>query len=210
MKNIIVALCLCLGFTYASAQDVYTSSGKPGYHKNTKKKKKGYDPDKLILGGGITAYFGDGYISAGLSPIVGYRITDHFSAGVGLGYLYTQIPEYVDPNNLNKVSYFHENIIYPSIWTRYFVYRNLFVSASGEYDIIRQKGPGYVNTNPNPVTLTTTFDNTCLFLGVGYKFPLSGRVSVYAEALYDVLQGKNSPYAPGFPTILHIGFAAGL
>ncbi len=210
MKNTVLVLLLCAGFTYASAQDVYTSSGKPGYQKHTKKKKKGYDPDKLILGGGITFNFGDGYLSAGIAPTVGYRITDHFSAGVGLGYLYSQVPEYVDPVNPDKVSYFRENIVYPSIWARYFVYRNLFVSSTVEYDFINQRGPGYAPNSVTPTTLSQNLDNTCLFLGVGYKFPLGGRVSLYGELLYDVLQGNNSPYSPGFPTLLHFGFAVGL
>ena len=209
MKNIVLVVLLCAGFTYASAQDVYTSSGKPGYQKNVKKKKKGYDPDKLILGGGITLNFGDGYFSAGLSPIIGYRITDHFSAGIGIGYLYSQVPEYVDPINPDKVSYFRENIVYPSIWARYFVFRNWYVSASTEYDLIYQKGPGY-DINGNLTKLSQNLNNTCLFLGIGYRLRLTGRASILAEIQYDVLQGVNSPYSPGFPTLVHVGFCVGL
>ncbi len=214
MKNIVLVVLLCAGFTYASAQDVYTSSGKPGYQKQTKKKKKkGYDPDRLILGGGITLNFGDGYFSAGVSPIVGYRITDHFSAGIGLGYLYSQVPEYVDPQNPDKVSYFRENIVYPSIWFRYFIFRNWFASVAPEYDFINQRGPGYDPNSTPPgafTTLSQNLSNTCLFLGVGYRLPLGGRASILAEVQYDVLQGTNSPYSPGFPTLVHIGFAVGL
>ena len=209
MKNIVLVVLLCAGFTYASAQDVYTSSGKPGYQKNVKKKKKGYDPDKLILGGGLSLNFADGYFSAGVAPIVGYRITDHFSAGIGLGYLYSQVPEYVDPINPDKVSYFRENIVYPSIWARYFVFRNWFVSAATEYDLIYQKGPGY-DINGNLTTLSQSLNNTCLFLGVGYRWQVTGRLSIIGEVQYDVLQGTNSPYSPGFPTLVHLGFAVGL
>ena len=39
MKHIIWVLLVFVGMSYASAQDVYTSSGKPGYHKKAKKKK---------------------------------------------------------------------------------------------------------------------------------------------------------------------------
>src|ERR1017187_10428182 len=102
MKNIVVVLLLFFGISYASAQEVYTSSGKTGFHKKTKK-KKGYDPDRLIIGGGITFGIDGGYVNLGLAPIVGYRITDHFSAGLGLGYLYASAPVGVDPNNPNKL-----------------------------------------------------------------------------------------------------------
>ncbi len=211
MKNIVLVLLLGLGMASASAQEVYNSSGKPGYQKNTKKKKKkGYDPDKLILGGGITFNFGDGFIAAGASPIVGYRITDRFSAGVGVGYLYSQ---FRDPANNNKLFTYREHIVYPSLWTRFFVYKNFFVSAIGEYDFIFQRVPGYDPYSPNPGTLTTlkeNFTNTCLFVGGGYKFPMGGRASFLLDVQYDVLQGKNSPYPTGLPTLVHFGFALGL
>ena len=126
MKNLILILLICTGFTYASAQEVYTSSGKPGYQKQMKKKKKGYDPDKVIIGGAFVFGFGDGFVNAGVSPTVGYRFTDHFSAGIGIGYQYNQVPEYADPNNPYLMQYERENIIYPNIWGRYFFYKNLF------------------------------------------------------------------------------------
>ena len=207
MKNIVFVLILCAGFTYASAQDVYTSSGKQGYHKKTKK-AKGYDPDKLILGGSLNGFFGNGYVNAGISPIVGYRITDRLSAGVGLGYQFYQQPQ-ADPTNSDHILYAYENIIYPSIWGRYFFYRNFFTDATLEYDFINVKQPAYnVFTN---VEGTQKFNatNTCLLLGIGVKQPLGGRLFVYGEMIYDVLQGKYSPYPQGAPD-LRIGFGVGL
>jgi hypothetical protein len=207
MKKIIFVLLLSLGFTYAQAQDVYNSSGKPGYHKKTKK-KKGYDPDKLILGGSLNGAFGSGYVNAGISPIAGYRITEHFSAGVGLGYQFYQEPEYVDPSNPNHALYAYENIIYPSIWGRYFFYRNFFTDATLEYDFINLKQPGYDNYG-NFGTQKLNVTNTCLLLGLGLKQPLGGRVFGYFEVIYDVLQGHYSPYPQGQPD-LRIGLGVGL
>ena len=207
MKNLIFVLILCAGFTYTSAQDVYNSSGKPGYHKQTKKRKKGYDPDKLILGGMPNLDFGNGFVDVGVSAIVGYRLTDHFSAGLGVGYLYSKSPIAYDPNNSNNILYQNENIIYPNLWARYFFYRNFFATATYEYDIISQKVPfdNFGNLYPP----TSHFTNSCLFLGAGYRWRIAGRLSFYGELVYDVLQGKNSPYYPGQPTI-HFGIAAGL
>jgi len=206
MKYLIWVLLIFIGIAHTSAQDVYTSSGKSGYHKKTKK-KKGYDPDKLIIGGGLNAGFGGGYANVGIAPILGYRITDHFSAGIGVGYQYYQQPEYVDPVDPYKVSYARENIVYPNLWTRYFVYRNFFVDGSLEYDFISLKGPGYDNYG-NLTTLKANVNNTCLLLGAGIRQPLGGRVSAYFELIYDVLQGKYSPYPAGAPDI-RVGFAAG-
>ena len=208
MRNLIFVLLLSVGVTVASAQDVYTSSGKPGYHKKEQKKKKGYDPDKLIIGGSLNGGFGNGYVNAGISPILGYRLTDHFSAGIGLGYQFYQEPEYVDPNNPYHASYAYENIVFPSIWGRYFVYRNIFTDVTVEYDFINVKQPGYDHYG-NLGTQKLNVTNTCLLLGVGIKQPLGGRVFAYAELIYDVLQGTYSPYPQGAPD-LRIGFGVGM
>ena len=206
MRHITLVLLLLIAVSYASAQDVYTSSGKTGYHKKTKK-VKGYDPDKLIIGGGLNAGIGGGYANVGIAPIVGYRITKEFSAGIGLGYQFYKEPVAYDPINPDKLYYAYENIIYPSVWGRYFVYRNIFVDATFEYDFINLKYPldqyGNFNTTKSSVT------NTCLLLGVGFKQPLGGRVSVFAELIYDVLQGQYSPYPKNGPDF-RLGICAGL
>jgi len=208
MKNVFLVFLLFVGIATASAQDVYTSSGKPGYQKNTRKAKKGYDPEKLIIGGGIAAGFGSGFVNAGISPVVGYRFTKRFSAGIGLGYQYYQEPEYTDPVDPNKVSYIKENIVFPNLWARYFVWRNLFVDATFEYDFIYQSYPGYDNMG-NYTTIKLNVTNPCLLLGAGFRIPIAGRVSVLAELIYDVLQGQYSPYPVGSPD-LRVGIVAGL
>jgi hypothetical protein len=209
MKNIFLVFLLFFGINCASAQEVYTSSGKNGYHKKTKK-KKGYDPDKLILGGQPTIDFSTDYTIAGVSLITGYRLTRHFAAGIGLGYLYASQTVYVDPVDPLKASHIRANIIFPSVWARYYVFRNIYATAAVEYDIIRGKEPGYDNNGILTNNLKFSDDNTCFFVGAGYRQPLGGRLSIYAEVIYDVLQGKNSMYSPGFPTTFRFGFATGL
>lgn len=207
MKKIIVFIALlCFGASLVNAQEVYNSSGKPGYHKKTRK-KKGYDPDKLILGGGLNAGFGGGYINVGVAPIVGYRITNQFSAGIGLGYQYNRTPEFVDPVDPMKVSYIHANIIYPSIWTRYFVFKNIFADAVFEHDFISLKAPGYNVFTGELETQKYHDDVSCVLLGIGLRQPLGGRVSFFGEIMYDVLQQANSPYY-GQP-VFRLGIAAG-
>ena len=200
---------LALSVQLATAQEVYTSSGRPEYAKKKQKKQKGYDPSRLIVGGGLVAAFGTGYADVGVSPIVGYRFTDHFSAGVGLGYefqkntveLYDQNTQTYNPYNATA------SIISPSIWSRYFVYRNIFLTGIFEYDLLYINQPTYdINTN----IVNQSFGETapCLLLGGGIRQPLGGRVSVIAEILYDVLQQPYSPYL-GEP-VVHFGIVAGL
>lgn len=203
MKNILFILLFALGATAAHGQEVYNSSGKANY--KNKKKQKGYDPDKLILGGGMNLAFGSGYANVGVSPIVGYRLTNHFSAGVGVGYQYYKFPSYLDP--FNNYHFTYMNIVYPNFWTRLFVYRNFFVTGTYEYDFITLKEP--LDRFGNLKQTKESVNNQCLLVGVGLRQPIAGRVSFYGELFYDVLQGKYSPYPSGSPG-LRFGVAAGL
>jgi len=197
MRNFVLTLVLLVGFSGAMAQEVYNSSGKANYKK--KKEKKGYDADKLVLGGGMNFGIGNGFTRVGVSPIVGYRLQKNLFAGVGLGYQYYKAP-YDELHNV------YMNIVYPNVWARYFVYRNIFVNATYEYDIITERYPldRYGNFNETKSSLT----NNTLLLAVGYKWSLGGRLGFYGELYYDVLQGKNSPYPKSYPGI-RFGIAAG-
>lgn len=197
MRKVVLFVLLLAGFSGAMAQEVYNSSGKANY--KGKKEKTGFDPDKLVLGGGATVRLGNGFAVLGASPIVGYRVANHLFAGVGCGYLYYKAP-YDDIHNV------YQNIIYPNVWARYFVYRNFFINATYEYDIITQRYPldnkGQFNETKSQVT------NSALLAGVGLRQPLGGRVCFYGELYYDVLQGKYSPYPKGWPGV-RFGIAAG-
>jgi len=190
MKKTVFILLLSLGFTCAQGQEVYNSSGKPGFHKKTSK-HKGYDPSKLILGGEFTLNFGGGYIAAGIAPMVGYRFSKNFEAGIAVGYLYNQQPDQYFTNNYPYPSFYDKsNVFYPSIWTRYFVYRGLYVTGQLEYDFISLKEP---IDNVGDMA-SENVNATCLLMGLGLKQPIGGRASFFIEVMYDVLQEQNSPY----------------
>ena len=208
MKNLILILLLFTGIFTSSAQEVYSSSGKTGYYKKMKK-QKGYDPSKLVIGGGLNAGFSSGEVSVGISPFIGYRFADNFLAGVGLGYQYYKYLFFSDQNYNNY--YATENIVYPSVWARYFVWKNIFADATLEYDFISQVVP--IDDNPGSANYgilmptKSTFAVPCLLMGVGYKWSLGGRVSFFLEGMYDVLQQPNSPYVGQF--IPRAGVSAG-
>ena len=208
MKQIILVLMVFAGMSYASAQDVYTSSGKPGYHKKVKK-KKGYDPDRIILGGGLSFDISGDYVIAGLSPMVGYRFTDHFSAGVGVGYLYFKLPDqnFYDPP---AYSYYDKgSLVYPNIWAHYFVWRNIYVTGQLEFDMISGNYPGLDFTTNDIYTYNKNETAESLLLGLGVKQPLGGRVSLFGQIQHEFLQQTYSPYY-GQPLIINFGICAGL
>jgi hypothetical protein len=93
MKNkvcfIVAILVLCMSFSLAQAQEVYTSSGRSMRQVEAKKKKedKKFSADKIIVGGGLGLSFGT-ITNISVMPKIGYRFTENFAAGIGLGYNY--------------------------------------------------------------------------------------------------------------------------
>jgi hypothetical protein len=195
--GVLVLLCSLLAVN-ANAQDVYTSSGKRVGDSKKRQEPKGFDLQRLIVGGGIGLGFGE-VTNISVSPIVGYRITDNLSAGIGLGFQYFRVKDqfYV----YNQATQDHEyyplksTFFYPSVWARYIVYRNFFVHLEGEYDM--QSFTAYENAttvNGDPVKYKLKYNSPAALVGAGLRQPISDRASLVIIALYDVLQHEYSPY----------------
>src|SRR4051812_19850474 len=104
MKKIIIMLVACLFFASSYAQEVYNSSGRIKPRKQ--KKETGFSTDRLIFGGAGGLSFGD-VTSIYIAPLVGYKLTDRFAAGVSFGYNYLRAKTpYTNLNNPSVTEYF--------------------------------------------------------------------------------------------------------
>lgn len=181
------------------AQTTYRSSGKAKYNTSAKKKAESNFVQKLVVGGGIGLSFGD-YTSVAVTPVVGYRFTDNFSAGIGLGYQYVRIKDFFEverPGFVGVYDYydFKANLFSTSLWARYIVWRNLFAHAELEENFMTFKQPGFDQSGSgNIVEAKTKYKAPSLLLGGGYRQPIGDRASINFLLLYDVLQDKYSPY----------------
>jgi len=195
----------------AMAQDVYTSSGRPVNAHKKQQQKKGFDISKLVFGGIAQVAVGD-ITDLGISPIIGYRFTRKLTAGIGLGY------EYVKANNgtpladpttgyVNFYPY-KSSVFYPSIWARYTIWRNLFAQAEFQYDMMTVKTYDYDQTVTTIIPVTYHANAPVMLLGVGFRQPITDRVSLVLVMMYDVIQDKNSPYynTIGFFPGINVGF----
>lgn len=200
----ILGLCLLMA-AGLHAQTIYRSSGKPKYNSKKKKKNEETFAQKIIVGGGLTLGFGD-YTNIGATPVIGYRITDNLSAGIGIAYQYVHINHYFNIQDHESLT---ANLFSASVWARYLVWRNVFVQAEFEQNRMNFKVPGYdPNGSGDIVEATKTYDAPCVLLGVGYRQPIGDRSSVNFSIHYDVLQSEYSPYGNQlFPRIQFlIGF----
>lgn len=225
MKKLILLSVLCLGIGAAQAQETYNSSGKAGkarYKDNVE--QKGFDPHRLIFGGGIGLGFGT-YTNIYIAPSVGYRLTDNFAAGVSVGYNYLNIKNYIPSFNRNtneqKYISFSQSIYSGSVWARYTIIENILLQAEFEmnnisnFDDYKFDNDGWRVPNTYRATIPS------LLLGGGYRQPMGNNSYLFMMAMYDVLQkipsnmrqiqGQEysiSPYAGGI--FLRVGFAIGI
>jgi hypothetical protein len=207
--SILLLLCTFVA-SNAAAQDVYNSSGSRVTNKK-RHEKKGFDLQRLVVGGGIGLGFGD-ITNISVSPIVGYRITDDFAAGVGLGFQYfrvrDQFPVYNQATTETEYYPLKSTFFYPSVWARYIVYKNFFVHLEGEYDM--QSFTAYERAsdpNGDPVKYKLKYNSPAALVGAGIRQPITDRASLVIVALYDVLQHEYSPYRNRID--LRIGFNVG-
>lgn len=123
MKRHILIFVYCLLCTvYCFSQD-FTPPAPP---KPKKEKTPFPDRDKVYFGGGLGLWFGTRTSFVNLSPIVGYRVTEKYSAGVGITYINIQDRSYAPPITLNAFG--------GNIFNRFLLTDFLFAHA--EYEIL--------------------------------------------------------------------------
>lgn len=192
-----VLLLVLLSFSFAvQAQNNYTSSGNSSRSSTKPSSKGGFQVDRLIYGGGLYGGGGSNVISLGLSPIVGYRFNDFFSAGISLGYKYYFVRDYIPVFNFTFERYDYKNlnshIFTPGVWARANVFKNFFVHLEFEYNISTYKDY-YTDYNTfSTKSERVTIDVPCLLVGAGLKQPMTQNTSFVIYALYDVLQDIQS------------------
>lgn len=203
-RFIIIALISCFHLS-ASAQDVYTSSGRTVEQskKLQREKEKGFDPSKIVFGGGLGLGFGT-ITNIAASPVIGYRITDNWVAGVGIGYQYLSVKDYwkMPRPNTRPQTYeyfpYRSSIYSGSVWTRYVIWRNIFVHAEYEQNFMSFRRY-YQEWDYQSNGQATKYENInynapALLLGGGFRQPINDRISLVLMGLYDVIQDQYSPY----------------
>ncbi len=180
MRPALAVFCLLLFFeTSVVGQTV--AEGRDPY--------RGRFVDRLVFGGNIGLSFGDiTYVS--LDPLIGYRVTESFIAGIGLRYQYFR-------DNFYRYS---TSIYGGSVFGRYYVYRGIFLESALEANNLHDY---------NPVTRTLErIWVPSLLVGGGYSSSIGGRAGFYASILYDILQDPNSPYYR--QPVVRLGIGVGL
>lgn len=172
------------------------------YKTDTSGHKKGFDASRLIIGGSLGLAFGD-YTNINISPLVGYRISQFFGAGLAINAQYGSErfrDYYGNTGQRNQYSIFGGGV-----WGRVYPLDFLFIHIQPEYNYVNLKST-YYDTDPKTV-VKENYGVASLLMGGGYTQPVGGRAAFSIMALYDVLQDSRSPYQNGL--ILRVGASLG-
>ncbi|MFM9053003.1 MAG: hypothetical protein ACKOKF_11940 [Bacteroidota bacterium] len=142
--------------------------------------------DRIFIGGNAGAQFGN-LLVIDIGPQVGYRVTDRFTTGVGVRYIY-----YDEPRNPLASP---ENIYGGSLFARMSIYQGLF--GYSEYELLNRS-----------IDRSRRLNVGSLFVGGGYTQAVGNRSGIFVLLLYNLTESSYSIY-PNNP-IIRVGFGVGL
>ena len=149
--------------------------------------------DKVFFGGGFGMFFGTtNYIE--LSPLVGYRITNELSAGIGITYQYISRknhPIYVD---------FNTSVYGGRIFANYLITDNFFPHA--EFEVLSLEYKYFDNAPGRPENGRYFYES--IFVGAGYRFPVGKSSYITTMLLYNLNYTESSSYDQ--PYVWRMGF----
>jgi len=178
---------LVLFFAPIHAQEYKTNTSE-----NPLPEKKKFDWSKVYFGGGLGLQFWP-YTYLDLSPTVGYRITDEFSAGVGVSY------QYFSQNN----PAFETHIYGGSIFARYVFMGYLFGHA--EYQLLNSEF--FEATSSGIILNRFRKDVSYIWIGGGYRQKIAGNSYFVISVLYNLNESGYSIYPnPIYRMGVSIGF----
>ena len=170
----------------AQARDTTATEQAPK-QKAPKKKGKGFQPQNLVVGGGLGASFGNNITYIEVSPRIGYFMKANWLVGIGGKYSYYE-------EDIPLFGKFTSNMYGGGVYTQYYFLR--YLVAHAEYEILNldSREPPFERTNIHSI-----------FVGGGLS-QRAGRGFFNVLILYNLNETFNSPYANPYLTI---GFREG-
>ena len=143
--------------------------------------------NKFYTGGNFGLSFGT-VTAIDISPIIGYKITKDFSAGVGVIYMYYSDAQY----------HFSTNAYGGRLFARHLIIENLF--AHVEYELINRDA---FDLNDHLIRVNVTG----VLVGGGYTQRIAGNSFFNIMALWNL---NDNPYSLYPNPIIRMGFSIGL
>ncbi|NNC83267.1 MAG: hypothetical protein HKN79_06795 [Flavobacteriales bacterium] len=133
--------------------------------------------DRLVFGGDVVLSFSNNFTAIGGTPLIGYKVSDRYVAGLGYTYIYQ--------GNSNVSINYHG----PRVFNRFYPLPELFAHAEFEHLTIKER---VKVSNGEDLEFKTSFP--ALLVGGGYRQRIADRVYISFMALYDVIEDPDSFY----------------
>jgi len=176
MKRYLFLLSLLFISLISSAQ--FIDDEEPEY---AEEKEVPKFTDNLFFGGNIGLVFGS-YTYINLSPIIGYRITDKFSAGTGFIYEYVKDNRYIPT---------YETTIYGGkFFAQYVLFDYVILYAEDNIISLEKKYYDVIHNFPS----NGRFVLNVPWIGGGI-YQQAGKGGMYFMILFNLNNSTNSPYS---------------
>jgi opacity protein-like surface antigen len=201
MKKAIVLLLIPFYF-HATAQD--QNGNNKNQDQTQEVKKTGFQKDKLFTGGSANIGFSNGTTMLGITPQLGYSLTNWLDAGITFNLNYISQRDYYTTNKIRQTTFG------PGAFMRIFPVNFLFAGAQYEYNIIQQKFiSSSLPTEKNSVNANS------LLVGAGYAGgrERGGNTYYYLSIMWDIAGDPNSPYVDNLgrsTPVIRAGYNIGL
>lgn len=181
MKKALVLLFIPLCF-HAAAQN--QDENKQNQDENTEVKRSGFQKDKLFTGGSANVGFSNGSTMLGITPQLGYSLTNWLDAGITFNLNYISQRDYSE-DKIRQTTYG------PGAFVRIFPVNFLFATAQYEYNMIHVK-----QIIPNFPTEKNSVNANSFLVGAGYAGgrERGGNTYYYISIMWDLYGDINSPY----------------
>jgi hypothetical protein len=178
----LIFFLMTMPFISSFAQEEEENKEEKTENKDEEKKNSLADEPfskRLVFGGDFGFSFGNSSSLINISPLIGYRFTEKFSAGGGFSYLNLRARS-LSTNNAT-VNY---QLYGVRVYGRYQITENIFAHAEYEYLNV----PYASNTSLIYKELRAWLP--MMWLGVGYRMPLGERSAFLVYAAYNVLHAN--------------------
>lgn len=162
--------------------------------------KSGFDPNKLVYGGGLSLQFGTVDLIY-LSPNVGYRVNDWFVPTVGFIYQYYSSEYYAGAGGLVKGPRYEDHMYGPNVNLSFFPTSKLFLGL--QWEMLNRDFQGYTSSGLGEVENLWV---NMLFIAGGFSQPTGEKGFVQIGFRYDLVQDYRSPYPSGFSPFINFYF----
>ncbi len=202
MKKAIVLLLIPVYFQVCAQQNI----GPQQNPEIRQEKKTGFQKEKLFTGGSANLGFSSGSTMLGITPQLGYSLTNWLDAGITFNLNYLSQRDYYSRDKLRQTTYG------PGAFVRLFPVNFLFATAQYEYNSMHLK---YIPNVAGSASQTSSLSANSFLVGAGYAGgrQAGGNTYYYLSVMWDVSGDLNSPYKDQYgrmSPVIRAGYNIGL